>query len=68
MKVILTYRLRFIVCFLFVLTRTSNFSAIWRLSPLPVTDANLDLCLALAAFNNEGSFKCHTYYDIGLPF
>jgi hypothetical protein len=23
--------------------------------------ANLDLCLALTAFSNEGSFTCHTY-------
>jgi hypothetical protein len=30
--------------------------------------ANLDLCLALAAFSSEGSFTCHTYCDTGPPF
>jgi hypothetical protein len=49
---------------LFVLSRTSNFSAIWRLSPLPVTG----LCLALTAFSSEGSSTCHTYCDTGPPF
>jgi hypothetical protein len=29
--------------------------------------ANLDLCLALTAFNSEGSFTCHTYCDTGPP-
>jgi hypothetical protein len=27
--------------------------------------ANFDLCLALKAFNGEGSFTCHTYCDTG---
>jgi hypothetical protein len=31
-----SFELYLFVC-LFVLSRTSNFSAIWRLSPLPVT-------------------------------
>jgi hypothetical protein len=30
--------------------------------------ANLDLCLALMAFSNEGSFSCHTYCDTGPRF
>jgi hypothetical protein len=30
--------------------------------------ANLDLCLALAAFSSEGSFTCHTYCDTGPSF
>jgi hypothetical protein len=28
--------------------------------------SNLDICLAFAAFNSEGSLMCHTYYDTGL--
>jgi hypothetical protein len=43
---------------LFVFSRLSNFSAIRRLSPLPVTGLHLDPCLALMAFSNEGSFSC----------
>jgi hypothetical protein len=37
----------------------SNFSAKWRLLPLPVTglQMNLDLCLAHLAFSSEGSFS-----------
>jgi hypothetical protein len=30
--------------------------------------ANLDLCLALTAFSNEGPFTCHTYCDTGPLF
>jgi hypothetical protein len=46
-----------LVCF----SRTSNFSAIWRLSPLLATGLQiLDLRLALMAFSNESSFTCHT--------
>jgi hypothetical protein len=30
--------------------------------------ANVDLSLALTAFGSEGSFTCHTYSDMGLPF
>jgi hypothetical protein len=48
---------------LFVLSCTSNFSAIWRLSP-----SNLDLCLALTAFSSKDSFTRHTYCDMGPPF
>jgi hypothetical protein len=51
------------VC-LFILSRTSNFSAIWRLSRLPATG----LWLALTAFSSESSFTCHTYCDMGPPF
>jgi hypothetical protein len=29
---------------------------------------NLDLCLALTAFNSEGSSTCHTNCDTGPPF
>jgi hypothetical protein len=54
---------------MYVSSRTSNFSAIWQLSPLLVTGLQiLDLCLALAAFSSEGSFMCHTYCDTGPPF
>jgi hypothetical protein len=45
-----------IVC-LFVYSRLSNFSAIRRLSPLPVTGLkNLGLCSALRAFEQGGIF------------
>jgi hypothetical protein len=30
--------------------------------------ANLDLCLALAAFSSKGSFTCHTYCNMGPPY
>jgi hypothetical protein len=55
---------------MFVLSPTSNFSATWRLSPLPVTarDANLDLCFALTALRGEGSFTYHTYCNTESPF
>jgi hypothetical protein len=56
------------VC-LFVLSRTSNFFS--YLVTVTITGeraANLDLCLALTAFNSEGSFTCHTYCDTGPPF
>jgi hypothetical protein len=56
-----------VVCF--VLSRTSNFSAIWQLFAIARDRAaNLDLCLALAAFSSEGSFMCHTYCDMGSVF
>jgi hypothetical protein len=29
---------------------------------------NLDICLALTAFSDEGSFTCHTYCDTGPLF
>jgi hypothetical protein len=38
-------------CLLFVYSSTSNFSAIWQLSPLPLMVANLDLCLALTTWD-----------------
>jgi hypothetical protein len=57
---------------LFVWSCTSNFSAIWWLSQVPMTlvswAANLDLCFALTAFSSEGSFTCHTYCDTGPRF
>jgi hypothetical protein len=56
-------------CFwLFVLfySRLSNFSAIQRLSSLPVTGLRiLDLCLPFMTFSSEGSFSCYTR-DLGL--
>jgi hypothetical protein len=56
------------VC-LFVYCRTSNFSAIWRLSPLPVTGLQI---LAYARrsgpLSREGSLSCHTYCDTGPRF
>jgi hypothetical protein len=51
------------VC-LFVYSRTSNLSAIWRLSPLPVTGLQI---LAYAR-RREGSLSCHTYCDTGPRF
>jgi hypothetical protein len=63
-------RKRFVCLFIcFLLSHTSNFSAIWRLSPLPVTGLQIfDLCLAFTAFSSEGSFTCHTYCDTWPPF
>jgi hypothetical protein len=52
------------VC-LFVLSRTSNFSAVTIAGDRAV---NLDLCLALTAFSSEGSLTCHTYCDTGPSF
>jgi hypothetical protein len=46
----------------FVYSCTSNFSAIWRLSPLPVTG------LCSAPLRREGSLSCHTYCDTGPRF
>jgi hypothetical protein len=46
------------VC-LFVLRRTSNFSAICRLTIAGDRAANLDLSLVLVAFSSEGTFTCH---------
>jgi hypothetical protein len=63
---------KFITNCFFVLSRTSNFSAIWPLAVAINGDraANLDLCLALTAFSSEGSFNgtCHTYCNMGHPF
>jgi hypothetical protein len=57
------------VCLFFVYSRTSNFSAIWRLSPLPVTRLQI---LAYARrsgpLSREGSLSCHTYCDTGPRF
>jgi hypothetical protein len=56
------------VCLL-VYSGTSNFSAIWRLSPLPVTGLQI---FAYAWHSGplirEGSLSCHTYYDTGPRF
>jgi hypothetical protein len=59
-------QLRYIFC-LFVYSCMSNISAIWQLSPLPVTGPT-PVCLALMDFSSEGSFTCHTYYDTGPRF
>jgi hypothetical protein len=49
---------------LFAYSCTSNFSAIWRLSPLPVTGLQI---LAYARrsgpLSREGSLSCHAYCD-----
>jgi hypothetical protein len=54
---------------LFGFSDTSNFSAIWRLSPLPVTGLQL---LAYAQrsgpLSREGSLSCHTYCGTGPRF
>ena len=57
------------VC-LFVLSRTSNISAICMATVTIAGDraVNLDICLALTAFSDEGSFTCHTYCDMGPLF
>jgi hypothetical protein len=56
------------VC-LFVYSHTSSFSAIWWLSPLPVTGLQI---LAYARrsgpLSREGSLSCHTYCDTGPRF
>jgi hypothetical protein len=41
------------------------------LTAVTITDdwaADLDLCLAHKAFKSEGSFMCHTYCNMRLPF
>jgi hypothetical protein len=46
--------------YLFVYSPTSNFSAIWWLSPDTITNdmaTNSDLCLALMAISSEGSLR-----------
>jgi hypothetical protein len=48
--------------FVFVYSRTSNFSAVTFTVD---TAANLDLCLALIGFSCEGSFICHTCCEMG---
>jgi hypothetical protein len=56
---------RTLIC-LFVYSRTSNFSAIWRLSPLPVTGLQiLAYAWRLGQLSREGSLSCHTYCDTG---
>jgi hypothetical protein len=54
---------------LFVYSRTSNFSAIWQLSLLPVTGLQI---LAYAwrsgLLSREESLSCHTYCDTGPQF
>jgi hypothetical protein len=54
---------------LFVYSRTSNISAIWWLSSLPVTRLQI---LAYAQrsgpLSREGSLSCHTYCDTGPRF
>jgi hypothetical protein len=58
-----------LMIFCFVYSRTSNFSAIWRLSPLPVTGLQI---LAYARrsgpLSREGSLLCHptATRDLGL--
>jgi hypothetical protein len=56
------------VC-LFVYSRTSNFSAVWWLSPLPVTGLqNLAYARRSGPLSREGSLSCHTYCDTGPRF
>jgi hypothetical protein len=66
--VFLVSRSMLVFC-LFVHSCTSNFSAIWRLSPLPVTGLQI---LAYARrsgpLSREGSLSCHTYCDTGTRF
>jgi hypothetical protein len=48
---------------------TSNFSAIWRLSPLPVTGLQILAYARLSGpLSREGSLSCHTYCDTELRF
>jgi hypothetical protein len=56
------------VCLL-VYSRTSNFSAIWRLSPLPVSGLQiLPYARRSGPLSREGSLSCHTYCDTGPQF
>jgi hypothetical protein len=52
------------------MSRTNNFSAIWRLSPLTATGLQIltYACFALTTFSSDGSFTCHTLCDTGPPF
>jgi hypothetical protein len=56
------------VC-LFVYSRTSSFSAIWRLSPLPVTWLQILVYARRSGpLSRDGSLSCHTYCDTGPRF
>jgi hypothetical protein len=56
------------ICF-FVFSRTRNFSAVWRLSPLPVTGLQiLPYARCSVPLSREGSLSCHTYCDTGPRF
>jgi hypothetical protein len=52
-----------LVC-LFVYSRTTKFSSIWRLSPLPVIGPTRRSGL----LSREGTLSCHTYCDTGPRF
>jgi hypothetical protein len=68
-KLVQWFRGIFLFVYLFVYSHRSNFSAIWRLSPLPVTGLQI---LAYARrsgpLSREGSLSCHTYCDTGPQF
>jgi hypothetical protein len=56
------------VC-LFAYSHTSNFSAIWWLSLLPVTGLQILACARRSGpLSREGSLSCHTYCDTGPRF
>jgi hypothetical protein len=51
---------------LFVYSHMSNFSAIWWLSPLPVTGLQIwAYARRSGPLSREGSLSCHTYCDTG---
>jgi hypothetical protein len=57
-------------CFvwLFLAQRAIFFSYLAAVTITGDRAANIDLCLALTAFNSGGSFAYHTYCDTGPPF
>jgi hypothetical protein len=62
------YKLNYFVCLFCFESHEQFFSYLATVTITGNRAANLDLCLALAAFSSEGSIKCHTYCDMGPPF
>jgi hypothetical protein len=59
----------FVFVCLFVYSRMSNSSTIWRLSPLPVTGLQIyGYARHSGPLSREGSLSCHTYCDTGPRF
>jgi hypothetical protein len=65
----LTFGCLFVCCFFFVYSHTSNVSAIWRLSPLPVAGLQIFAYVQRTGpLSTEGSLSCHTFCDTGPRF
>jgi hypothetical protein len=63
------YSYMFFLFVCFVYRRTSSFSTIWWLSPLPVTGLQiLAYTRHSGPLSREGSLSCHTYCDMGPRF